>query len=108
MHESGLEVAPSLTLIERVIGNAAIASRFRGAVSRVLAGESLSRALRAVGEFSPLVIQMVALGETTGEMSKALEQVRHYYDREVDTSVNRAITLFGPHHDHRAGRRSSC
>ena len=96
MHESGLEVAPSLTLIERVIGNAAIARRFRGAVSRVLAGESLSRALLIVGEFSPLVIQMVALGEKTGEMSKALEQVRQYYDREVDKSVNRAITLFGP------------
>jgi type II secretory pathway component PulF len=96
MHDSGLEVAPSLTLIERVIGNAAIARRFRGAVSRVLAGESLSRALLVVGEFSPLVIQMVALGEKTGEMSKALEQVRQYYDREVDKSVNRAITLFGP------------
>jgi type II secretory pathway component PulF len=96
LHESGLDVAPSLTLIEKVIGNAAIARRFRGAVARVLAGESLSRALLIVGEFSPLVIQMVALGEKTGQMSKALEQVRHYYDREVDKSVNRAITLFGP------------
>lgn len=96
LHESGLDVAPSLTLMERVIGNAAIALRFRGAVARVLAGESLSRALFMVGEFSPLVIQMVALGEKSGEMSKALEQVRHYYDREVDKSVNRAITLFGP------------
>ena len=96
LHDSGLDVAPSLTLVEKVIGNAAIARRFRAAVSRVLAGESLSRALLMVGEFSPLVIQMVALGEKTGQMSKALEQVRHYYDREVDKSVNRAITLFGP------------
>jgi len=96
LHDSGLDVAPSLTLVEKVIGNAAIARRFRAAVSRVLAGESLSRALLMVGEFSPLVIQMVALGEQTGQMSKALEQVRHYYDREVDKSVNRAITLFGP------------
>lgn len=96
LHQAGLDVAPSLTLIEKVIGNAAIARRFRAAISRVLAGESLSRALLVVGEFSPLVIQMVALGEKTGEMSKALEQVRHYYDREVDKSVSRALTLFGP------------
>ncbi|MCX6552767.1 MAG: type II secretion system F family protein [Acidobacteria bacterium] len=96
LHESGLEVAPSLTLIERVIGNAFIAQRFRGAVSRVMAGDSLSRALLAVGEFSPLVIQMVSLGEKTGQMPKALQQVRQYYDREVDLSVNRAMTLFGP------------
>jgi type II secretory pathway component PulF len=96
LHESGVEVAPSLTVVERVIGNAYIAQRFRTAVSRVLAGDPLSRALSAVGEFSPLVIQMVALGEKTGQMSKSLQQVRQYYDREVDRSVNRAITVFGP------------
>ncbi len=96
LHEAGLEVVPSLTLMERVIGNAYLSQRFRAAVSRVMAGESLSRALVAVGEFSPIVIQMVALGETTGQMSKALKHVRHYYDREVDQTVNRALTLFGP------------
>jgi len=96
LHESGVDVAPSLALMERVIGNACIAQRFFGAASRVLAGDSLSRALAAVGEFSPLVIQMVALGEKTGQMSKSLQQVRQYYDREVDQSVNRAMTLFGP------------
>jgi len=96
LHESGVEVAPSLAIIERVIGNAYIARRFRAAVSRVLAGDPLSRALGAVGEFSPLVIQMVALGEKTGQMSKSLQQVRQYYDREVDRAVARALTVFGP------------
>ena len=96
LHESGLEVAPSLSLMERVLGNPYMSQRFHRAVQRVMAGESLSRALTAVGEFSPIVIQMVALGETSGQMSKALEQVRQYYDREVDATVNRALTLFGP------------
>ena len=96
MHESGLEVAPSLSLMERVLGNAYLSQRFRAAVQRVLAGDSLSRALAAVGEFSPIVIQMVTLGENTGEMKKALQQVKLYYDREVDSTVNRALTLFGP------------
>jgi MSHA biogenesis protein MshG len=96
LHESGLEVAPSLSLMERVLGHPYLAQRFRSAVQRVLAGDSLSRALAAVGEFSPIVIQMVALGETTGQMPKALQQVKQYYDREVDTTVNRALTLFGP------------
>lgn len=96
LHESGVEVAPSLAIIERVIGNAYIAQRFRAAVSRVLAGDPLSRALGAVGEFSPLVIQMVALGEKTGQMSKSLQQVRQYYDREADRAVGRAIGVFGP------------
>jgi len=96
LHESGVEVAPALAVVERVIGNAHIAQRFRSAMSRVLAGDPLSRALGAVGEFSPLVIQMVALGEQTGQMSKSLQQVRQYYDREVDRAVRRAIGVFGP------------
>jgi len=87
---------PTLALMERVIGNAYLSYRFRFAVNRVMAGESLSRALASVGEFPPVVIQMLSLGEKTGEMAKSLEQVRHYYDREVDASVKRALTVFGP------------
>lgn len=96
LHESGLEVAPSLALVEKLIGNAFIASQFRRAVQRVMAGESLSRALRAVGEFPPVVIQMIALGEKTGRMSKALEDVRKYFDGEVDRTIKRSLVLFGP------------
>jgi type II secretory pathway component PulF len=96
LHESGLEVAPSLALIERLIGNAHLSRQFSRAVQRVMAGESLSSALRAVGEFPPVVIQMFALGERTGRMSKALEDVRRYFDVEVDRTIKRSLTLFGP------------
>jgi type IV pilus assembly protein PilC len=96
LHDSGLEVAPSLTLIERLIGNAYLSQQFNRAVQRVMAGESLSQALRAVGEFPPIVIQMIALGERTGRMSKALEDVRRYFDTEVDRTIKRSLTLFGP------------
>jgi type II secretory pathway component PulF len=96
LHESGLEVAPSLQLIEKLIGNAYLAQEFRRAVQRVMAGESLSRALRMVGAFPPVVIQMIALGEKTGKMSKALEDVRKYFDAEVDRTIKRSLTLFGP------------
>lgn len=96
LHQSGLEVAPSLALIEKLIGNAYPSQQFKRAVQRVMAGESLSRALRAVGEFPPVVIQMIALGERTGQMSKALEDVRRYFDADVDRTIKRSLTLFGP------------
>jgi type IV pilus assembly protein PilC len=96
LHESGLEVAPSLSLIQRLIGNAYLSKQFGRAVQRVLAGESLSGALQSVGEFPGVVIQMVALGERTGRMSKALQDVRRYFDGEVDRTIKRSLTLFGP------------
>jgi type IV pilus assembly protein PilC len=96
LHDSGLEVAPSLTLVRQLIGNAHLARQFDRAAQRVLAGESLSGALRAVGEFPPVVIQMIALGERTGKMSKALGDVRKYFDGEVDRTIKQALTYFGP------------
>src|SRR5688500_4172777 len=96
LHDSGLEVAPSLALIERLIGNAYLSQQFNRAVQRVMAGDALSKALRAVGEFPPVVIQMIALGERSGRMSKALEDVRKYFDGEVDRTIKRSLTLFGP------------
>jgi type IV pilus assembly protein PilC len=96
LHEAGIEVAPSLALVEKLIGNSHLSQQFNRAVQRVMAGESLSKALRAVGEFPPVVIQMIALGERTGRMSKALEDVRRYFDMEVDRTIKRSLTLFGP------------
>jgi type IV pilus assembly protein PilC len=96
LHGAGLEMTPSLSLIGRLLGNAYLAQRFDMAVQRVMAGESLSRALKAVGEFPPIVIQMLALGERTGHMTKSLEDVRRYFDRDVDQTIRRALTLFGP------------
>jgi type IV pilus assembly protein PilC len=96
LHSAGLEMAPSLSLVGRLIGNAYLSHRFELAVQRVMAGESLSRALKTVGEFPPLVIQMLALGESTGRMATSLENVRRYFDREVDQTIKRSLTLFGP------------
>jgi type IV pilus assembly protein PilC len=96
LHESGLEVAPSMSLVERLIGNEYLARRFRRAVDRVMSGESLSHALKSVGEFPAIVIQMIAIGERTGRMSKALEDVRSYYDKEIDRTVKQTLTFVGP------------
>jgi len=96
LHQSGLEVAPSLELVQRLIGNSYLSHQFERAVQRVMAGDALSRALRAVGEFPPIVIQMIALGERTGRMPKALEDVRRYFDSDVDRTIKRSLTLFGP------------
>lgn len=96
LHEAGLEVAPSLALVERLIGNAYLSQQFHRAVDRVMAGDSLSRALHRVGEFPPVVIQMISIGERTGRMSKAVGDVRHYFDQDIDRTIKRSLTLFGP------------
>ena len=51
---------------------------------RVERGEPLSRAAAGVGMFPPLVLQMIAVGEETGELPELLDEVAGFYEREVE------------------------
>ena len=75
--------------IEKLIGNAYLAEQFRKAVQRVMAGESLSKALRTVGAFPAVVIQMIALGEKTGNLIGKIEDLIYLLCRERPGKCNR-------------------
>jgi MSHA biogenesis protein MshG len=96
LHRAGLELSRSLRTVAGIMGNAYLADKVTAAYQHVRTGESLSQSLGATGEFPPLVLQMVAIGETTGEMERSLGDVRRFYDREVNAGVKRALTMLGP------------
>lgn len=94
--EAGLPMIQALTLLARSAGNAHLAERLirlRDAVER---GDSLSRATAAVGIFPPLVLQMVAVGEETGELTRLLEEVAGFYQREVDYRLRNLTSMIEP------------
>lgn len=81
---SGVPLSQALTLLARAIGNEYLGERIVGMRNGVERGESLSRTSQAAGVFTPLVIQMLAVGEETGRVDTMLEEVADFYDREVD------------------------
>ncbi|MGR3309876.1 MAG: type II secretion system F family protein [Candidatus Brocadiales bacterium] len=93
---SGVDISQALTVVEGVVGNAVLARVIKNARDAVRAGHRLSEPLRASGEFPPLVIRMVEIGETGGEMDKALAKVSQYYDREVPATIKKVIAVFEP------------
>jgi MSHA biogenesis protein MshG len=81
---AGLPMIQTLNIIARACGNEYLAERvlvLRDAVER---GESLGQAATAAGMFPPIVLQMIAVGEETGELTLLLEEVAGFYQREVD------------------------
>jgi MSHA biogenesis protein MshG len=94
--DAGLPMIQALTLLSRSAGNAYLAERvlrLRDAVER---GDSLSRAAATAEIFPPLILQMVAVGEETGELTRLLEEVAGFYQREVDYRLRNLSALIEP------------
>ena len=94
--EAGLPIIQALTLLSRSSGNEYLAERLvrlRDAVER---GEPLSNAAGGTGIFTPLVLQMVLVGEETGELGQLLGEVAGYYQREVDFRLRNLTAMLEP------------
>ncbi len=93
---SGLPVIQSLRLVGESTDNAWVCERIQSVSDRVSAGEALASAARASGLFTPLVLQMVAVGEESGSLEELLQEVAEYYEREVDHDLKRLSDAIEP------------
>lgn len=96
MVKAGVNFVVALNVVEHVVGNRVLAAAVAGARERVIQGSTLGDALRATGQFTPLVLQMVSTGEITGSLEETLKKVSEYYDREVPATVKRISTAMEP------------
>ena len=93
---AGIDISQALTLVAGVIGNQVISEAISRTKEEVLAGESLSKSLAKRGQFSPLVIRMISIGEVSGEMEGSLSKVCQYYDQEVPATVKKIFSVMEP------------
>ncbi len=81
---SGVPIVQGLNVIAQTVNNAYISSRVEQMRDGVERGESILRTAVATGVFTPVVLQMVAVGEETGEIDDLMDEVAQMYEREVD------------------------
>lgn len=93
---AGMPVIQTLKVIAQSAGNEFMASRVNDMRDAVERGEPLSRAASSVGMFPPLVLQMLAVGEETGELSELLDEVAGFYEREVDYALKNLSAAIEP------------
>jgi MSHA biogenesis protein MshG len=85
--KSGIPIVQGLNVVGMVVDNEfmrASVEQMRDGVER---GESISRTARATGVFNSVVLQMISVGEETGEMDSLMFEVAAMYEREVDYDV---------------------
>lgn len=93
---SGIPVLVSLDILVGTIGNAAIAREFKRIKTLLEEGRGISSPLRSAKYFTPMVVDMVAVGEETGALDDMLHQVSVHYDDEVAYAAKQLSQAVGP------------
>lgn len=93
---NGVPVLRALAIVESTIGNSVIAGAVRDARERVTDGATISGPLTAGGVFPPLLTDMLAVGEESGDLVGALDRIARRYDAELERRVRVLTTLIEP------------
>jgi general secretion pathway protein F len=93
---SGVPLLQSLRIAGEVLTNLVLREDSREVAERVQEGGSLNRALQQSAHFPPMMVHMVASGETSGELETMLERSASNQERELEMTLGTAMALFEP------------
>ena len=85
--QSGVPLVQALTVVAQTVDNAFIGSRIEQMRDGIERGESISRCATATGVFTPVVLQMINVGEETGELDNLLFEIAEMYERDTDYAI---------------------
>jgi MSHA biogenesis protein MshG len=85
--QSGVPLVQALTVVAQTVDNTFIGSRIEQMRDGIERGESISRCAAATGVFTPVVLQMINVGEETGELDNLLFEIAAMYERDTDYAI---------------------
>ncbi|MBU1344522.1 MAG: type II secretion system F family protein [Proteobacteria bacterium] len=96
LQASGVTVLESMDILSETISNAAITREFAKVRELLTEGRGISQPLRQAKYFTPMVINMVAIGEESGNLDGMLQEIAVHYDSEVEYSTKGLSEAVGP------------
>ncbi|MDP2910732.1 MAG: type II secretion system F family protein [Candidatus Omnitrophota bacterium] len=94
--KSGVPILHALEISEKTAGNKVIEKALRDVKIAVKEGKGMAQVMQDTNLFSPLVVQMVSVGEEIGELGKMLDRIAIFYKERVNTFITRLTTMFEP------------
>jgi len=94
--QSGVPIIDALAIIKNTTGNAVVTRAVESVHSSIREGDTIADPLRHSGVFDDLVVNMIQVGEETGEVDKMLIKIADTYDSEVDALVGGLMSLLEP------------
>lgn len=93
---SGVPILDGLNIVSRASGNKVIEIAIQNARASIQEGETIADPLNRSGNFPPMVIQMISVGESTGALDSMLSKIADFYEEEVDIAVGNLTALLEP------------
>ena len=93
---AGVPIVQGLTVVASVVDNSYLSRRIEQMREGVERGESVLRTAVTTAVFTPVVLQMIAVGEETGELDDLMSEVADMYEREVDYEIRTLATNIEP------------
>jgi len=93
---SGVPILDGLDIVAKTSGNKVVEKAIYATRQSISEGKTLSEPLETSKVFPPMVVQMIAVGETTGALDAMLSKIADFYDEEVDSTVGILTSLLEP------------
>ena len=93
---SGVPILDTLKITSATVGNTVISREIQKLRESVTEGSELSQPLKESGIFTPMVTQMISVGEQSGKLDEMMAKVSQYYDLEVEYTIKNLSTLIEP------------
>jgi type IV pilus assembly protein PilC len=93
---SGVPILSALDIVSDTVNNRVLSRAVVDVQNSVREGESIAKPLSKHSVFPPMVVQMIAVGEETGQVDVMLEKVAEFYDQEVEAAVDSLTSLIEP------------
>lgn len=94
--DNGVSMLPAMDIVKNVVGNIHISEIIENAAVDVGKGQALHKSLEAGDVFPPIAIQMIMVGEQSGNLEEMLNKVADVFEKEVETTVMRMTALLEP------------
>jgi type IV pilus assembly protein PilC len=96
LYRAGIPILQSLNLCQGLVGSLVVEDAVAGVHEDVKTGSTISEALRRQPIFPPMLLRMVVMGETTGNLDAALENVSEYYNEIIPRRIKKIFTVLEP------------
>lgn len=93
---SGVPILNAMNIAKNLIDNVPIQKAIINARENITEGQSIAEPLRKSGEFPPLVIHMIAIGEKTGELPDMLRNIAETYEEQLNSRIEKMTAMIEP------------